>query len=289
MLQGLIVNNVLVPLLLGVAVALTLALANKTVAVKGYLVAGVAIVAVYVLLEGMPSFPPAAVKQKLVYAFAASAVLVIVIEWAPRWHAALLTGMAGIFALACVLWFAGPIVSRAADIGAVMAPLAYTALASLAALWLLMARGSNPPPPTRRALVRLSALLSFCIGSAVIAAFGGFIGMGQIFGGLAALSGGIVLVGYGAMLRGNEALALRLDGVVPALLLPALATGILVAFYATSLDVFAYTLMPLTMAAGAILLRTSRLDDLPGAVAPIAQGAIVALPSLLAILVAILP
>lgn len=289
MLLGLFVNGVLIPFLLGIAVALFLAFVLKSrIAIRCFLT-GLAVVSAYVSLEGIPLFPPAAVKQKLAYAFLASAVLVSVAALMPRGRTFLLVGLVGGFSLACLYWFAGPVLARATDFGAIIAPYAYTVLASIAVLALLFANGPAGNPAAPRALVRLSAVLAFSIGSAVVAVTGGFIGMGQMFGALAALTGGIVLVGYMAVLRGTSALPARLDSVVPALLLPALATGILVAFYATSLDAVAHGLLPLTLIAGFVLARGSRLDSLPRAIAPIVQGAALALPALLSIIVAFLP
>lgn len=179
MLSGLLVNGVIIPLVLGIAVALVLAIVGKPRLEIVCLLTGLVVVAAHVSLEGVPPFPPGAVKQKLAYAFLASAVLVSIAASAPRWRRHLLAGLVGDFALAFLLWFAGPILARAADFGAVFAPLAYTVMASLAALLLLFANSANDAPAAPRALARLSAVLAYCIGSAVVAAIGGFIGMGR--------------------------------------------------------------------------------------------------------------
>lgn len=289
MLSGLLVNGVIVPFLLGVAVTLVLAIVARFPMFAGCLLTGLAVVAMYVSLEGIPPFPPGAVKQKLAYAFLASAILVSVAALArrPRWR--ILLGLAGSFALACLFWFAGPILARGTDVGDVFAPLAYTSLATLAACGMLFTEGATDGPVHPRSLVRLSAVLAYCIGSAVVAAIGGFIGMGQMFGALAALTGGILLVGYAAVLCGSTTFPVRLDGVVPALLLPALATGIVVAFFATSLHVVAHMLLPLTLVFGIVLARSARLDRLPGAVSPLVQGGAIALPALMTMTVSVLP
>lgn len=289
MLSGLLVNGLIFPFLLGVAVTLVLAIAAKFGTVSGCLLTGLAVVATYIALEGIPSFPPGAVKQKLGYAFLASAILASVVTLLPRprWH--MLVGLAVSFALACLFWFAGPVLARATDFGVVFAPLAYTALASMAVCGMLIAKSAADGAVHPRSLVRLSAVVSYCIGSAVVAAIGGFIGMGQMFGALAALTGGILLVGYIAALRGSSTFLALLDGVVPALLLPALATGIVVAFFATSLDVVAHMLLPLTLIFGIVLARSSRLDRLPSSVSPLVQGGAVALPALIPITVSVLP
>jgi hypothetical protein len=284
MLSVLLVNGVLVPLIFGIAVAV-LAIVARVPMPTVRLIAGLAVVAAYVALEGVPPFPPNAVKQKLAYMLVTSAMLVAMAALTPRWRAPLLVGLAGTFALACLFWLAEPILARASEFGAVFAPLAYTVLASAAACALLIP--NDPIAP--RALIRLPSVLAYCIGGAAVAALGGFIGMGQMFGAFAALAGGIVLVGYVAVVRGNSAIAVRLDGLLPALLLPALATGIVVAFYATSLDVVANTILPLTLIVGLVLSRSGRLDRLPRAIGPLVQGGIIALPALLSITMAALP
>lgn len=286
MLSGLLINGVLLPTLAGLATGIAAWLRAPKIAIL--LLATASILLAYLLLEGLPALPPAAVKQKLAYVFMLSGLVGLgALLAARRWDTAA-TGLIVLFAGFCVYWFGGTVFARAKDWLPLLAPTAYAVLVTACAALFLRSITRLEAEPVSHRLIAPATVLAFCIGSAIVALAGGFIGMGQMFGALSAVTGGILLAGYIAVLRGRGDLVPSPSAVVPVLVCAAVGTGIVVSFYATSLNIAAQMLLPFVFLAGAMLSgRGGLFERLPIAARPVATGALAAVPALLAALLAV--
>jgi MFS family permease len=274
--SDLIVNTLVLPLGLGLLSGV-IALALRP-GWMGWLLAAVVFAVIYFRLEGLPPLPPVASKHRLGYVLAAIALLAPLLAALPR---------PGRVAATIVLLLAG-----GAWIGQtkVLATTAWPGIGLLVPLPVLLGLGvallsANRPAPDGLFMARLP-LLTMAIGGAVIALIGGFVGMGQLSGAIAAAIGGSLIVAYGALLLGRgEALS---DALAPAhwLIGAALSAIILItALFAPSPDPLALYVLALTPLASLAMPRLAGRDS---RLKPIIFGFIAALPAAAAGLIAYL-
>lgn len=275
--SDLIVNTVVLPLGLGLVAGL-LALGAGRQRLALWLVALVLVGAVVWRLEGFPPFPPVASKHRLAYALAALMLLAPLVTALPR----LPRILAGIALLAAALAYIGmtKLFAAAAWPGALLLlPLPVLLGAGLGLL------GTARPAPDDFYAPRLALLLT-AIGGAVIALIGGFVGMGQLSGALAAAIGGTLIVAYGAQLAGRPGpsgaahdAANWLFGAVLAAIL------IIVTLFAPTPDPVAMLVLALTPLSVTVMPRLVGID---ARLRPILFGFVAALPAAAAVLIAYL-
>lgn len=214
----LIVSTVLVPLGLGLGAGLVLLVLPRHRLIW-WAIAGLLAVLVYVNSEGVPPFPPIASKQRLGYVIALAVLLAPAMTFASRWLAGAIYVALAFIAL---YWLGG---ARLAS------PANWASLAWLAPLPVLFGLATAGFARTDRAddsfyRLRLGALVT-AVGASILALIGGFVGMAQLTGGLAAAIGGALIIAYGTTLLdrssipdlGADAAARALSGTLTAIVL----------------------------------------------------------------------
>lgn len=217
-------NTILIPLALGLLLGLVAPKLGRAEAA----VYGVAVLAVYILLEGFPAFPPVAGKQKLAYLLLAA----IPLAYLPRPRIIL-----PLFVIAATAWLGWPKLS-ASTMGA-------SALLLLAPAVVLLL-------PKRQApfLIPACAII-FAIGAAILSVLGVFMGFAQAMGAEAALLGGILAVAYIRGLITGRMLATTPQTERLAVM-TLTATSLMVALFAPDISLPAYAVLSLCLAVPAI-------------------------------------
>lgn len=281
MIGDMILWTVLFPLTLGLALGLAGRIGGRIPLGALLFLAALMIV---IAFEGFPVFPPVAGKQKLPFALAGLAVLFL-LPGLGRLAASRLGGAVLVFLAAGVpaLWIGIRILAGAPQkIAIVIVLLVYFAL--VAAL-------SRKPAGEGGSVggSAVIALLPLLIGTAVVAVTGGYIGMAQVSGALAAVTGGWLLAGYAAYLRGDDGTMQPAGTAMQAWLVLSALTMVLTTLFAPSVNLLALGLaaLPLALAAG-LSQGQGALAGLPRALRPVAAGLVAALPAAAAILLSVL-
>lgn len=186
-------TTAVLPLLVGLAFAAVVYLVRPGAALLS-VAAAVAMLVVAYLLEGLPPLPPVSSKHKLPYVFG---LLGLLTAGAVAIRGAMHPALAALAGLAALAWIA--IRKLSADPFAPELVLALMPVAGMA----LAAAGSkerNEPPLLWPGFTIITAL-----SGAYISVSGGYIGLAQILGALAALTGGFALVVFVRHLTGREA------------------------------------------------------------------------------------
>lgn len=199
MLTQILLTTILLPLLLGVAISFIGKRGTSFALVLTTLLIPIAAVIISVSIEGFPPFPPIAARQKLPVLLLAggvsfAALAVVYRNMVNRWVLVIFS----VISLAVPAWWLGRNILAANTAKAVT--LAITA--AIIAITIILISRTQTRKPSAAALP--AALLSTVIATALAAVTGGYIGMAQMNGALAALFGGWLLVRYGAYLRGND-------------------------------------------------------------------------------------
>lgn len=269
MLLSLLLYTVIIPLLLGIAVALIGPAPGAKPGISALLLALGGAVALW-LLDGIPALPPASAKHKVLLL---AALLVPLAPALLSWlHGATARALAFLaFGLAALAWIGG---ARVTD------PALLPRIGVVLAFLLLVALGLSRVGRTRQSpFAAPSALLATQLATAILALLAAFIGGGQLAGALAALTGGMLLIAYLALVRGADRPALPESALWTgfALTVPVLIQSSL---FAPSITPFAVVLaalpLPLATFAPGPFSRNRLL-------APILSGALAILPALAAI------
>ncbi len=193
--SNLIVLTIVLPLMLGL-IAGGIGMSLRRFSWVSWLLAASLVGVLYLLLEGIPPLPPISSKHKLGWLLIAIIVLTPFAQRLARTQLALLS----VIVLGGGLAWMGSnkLLSAAAWPGSLwLVPLA-----------LLLAVSVALPDPSRSAPDRLFAnrlgLLLSAIAGAAVALIGGFVGLGQLLGSLAAAMGGILVIAYGFVLSGRS-------------------------------------------------------------------------------------
>lgn len=278
------VTTAALPLLLGIVVALLVRFVPPQAPAIATLICGAALLFLYWDTVGTPAFPPIAASQKLVYLAFAGILAGLLAE-------RVLNGTgAGMFAAAAIgaafLWLGWRRIAAAPVDLTLMAALATGLLTAAGAVGLVRMRPETSSSVERPFLVP-AAVLSLSLAGAIISVLGASIVVGQLLGSLAALVGGWCLFEYLAVLRGQPAVSWGRG--IEFLFLFAIGTALIqVALLAPKADPVALVLSPLPLFIAALL--PARLQGvLPGAVPlrPLVAGLLIALPAMLAVLIAI--
>lgn len=284
MLSQILLTTVLLPLALGVVIALPgKGESTKSVALTALLVPLAAAIA-SVAIEGLPAFPPIAAKQKLpVLLFGGGiifAVLAVVLK-APLQRG--VAALVSVLSLAVPAWWLGRNVllanpTKAATLAVVLV---------IVAVELFVVSSSRSRKPASAALP--AALIATAIGTALTAIMGGYIGMAQMNGALAAIFGGWLLVRYIAYLRGNDD-AFVLQGMAAFSFAWTAAAGVaMTVLFAPSAAPAALVLCVLPTAIFvALRWRHADFAQQPRVLRPLISGGLTALPAIIAILIAVL-
>ncbi len=199
MITQILLTTVLLPLFLGVVIALV----TEGASARGILLVALLIplagAVASVSIEGLPPFPPIAAKQKLPLLLLIGGVVfailgVLLRQVANRW----IISLVGVASLAAPAWWLGRNVlaanaTKAATLAVVLV---------IVAIEIAAVSGRHTQKPSSAAMP--AALLATAIGTALAAIMGGYIGMAQMNGALAALFGGWLLVRYIAYIRGDD-------------------------------------------------------------------------------------
>ena len=284
MLTQLLLTTVLLPLVLGVVIALPGTGSTKNLALTALLIPIAAAIA-SVAIEGLPAFPPVAAKQKLPVLLLGGgiifAVLAVVLKKPLQRRVAALVS---VLSLAVPAWWLGRNVllanpTKAATLAVVLV---------IVALEMLVVASSRSRKPAAAAALP-AALIATAIGTALTAIMGGYIGMAQMNGALAALFGGWLLVRYIAYLRGNDD-AFLLQGMAAfSFTWTAAAAVAMTVLFAPSASPVALVLCVLPTAVFVALnWRRAEFAHQPRALRPLISGGLAALPAIIAILMAVL-
>ena len=280
--------TILPPLVAGLLLGL-LALAtggNRIAMAVGW---GAGVLFVYWLLEGVPPVPPVAAKQKLGLLLALGALAAVVADgmqlrpWLWRIVFLALTAIA-------VLWLGwSKLDDLAGNAGALALAVAAAALLAAGAQFSTLLADSQSQPHAEAPFIVPAALLTTAIAGAVVSASGLFLGMAQLLGALAAMLGGALAVNYAALLTRGQGLDLMRSGATLAVAYAVLCASVMTALLAPS----AVAVALLVLAAGpllAALFASSIAAVLPNIpfLRPILAGAIIAIPAIVASLIAVL-
>ncbi len=284
MLTQILLTSVLLPLVLGIVIAL----AGKGASSQGILLTTLLIpvagAIASVSIEGFPPFPPIAAKQKLPLllliggvAFAIFGVLLR--QFLNRWVIALV----GVVSLAAPAWWLGK------NVLAANAAKATTLAIVLVIVAVEIAAVSGRRAQRQSPSALPAALLATAIGTALSAIMGGYIGMAQMNGALAALFGGWLLVRYVAYIRGDDA-AFDLQGLAALSFIWTAAMGVMMTvLLSPSATPAALVLSVLPVAVFAVL-KGRNIDFIkqPRFLRPLIIGALTAIPAIAAIAIAVL-
>ncbi|MGG6896736.1 hypothetical protein [Rhizobium sp. BR 315] len=283
MMQQLLVTTVGVPFLLGVFVALASVVLPARRGLIIALLVPLAAVVIHLMLEGMPALPPVAAKQKLpIILFFGAGIFAILALLRRPLPVAVSTVLAAI-ALTLSGWLLGKNVLLANPTKSVVV-LAVLLVATAA---IAPAVATRPSGRRGEQSALATALLGVSIASALSAAFGAFVGMAQINGALAALTGGWLLVNYIRYLMGDEdSLALRgFEGLAFACVVA--VHLIMTALFAPKAAPAAIVCAVLPLAVAAIILVSGvTFHRLPRFLRPVAAGLATAVPAAIAIAIA---
>lgn len=274
------------PFVLGIALGLLTRFAAPRAATIAALIWGAAVLFLYWDTLGSPVFPPIAASQKLIYLALAGVAVGLL-------PARLLGGsMVGVLAVAAMiiafLWLgwrriaAGPMdlqMAAAFVVGPLMA-------AGTAASLSIRAEASST---VERPFLVPAAVLALSLAGAIVSVLGASIVVGQLLGSLAALAGGYCLVEYMTVLRGGGGAATGWNKGGEFLMLYAAGIALIqVALLAPKANTAALVLASLPPIVAALLPGPLQ-PLLPGArpLRPLVAGVLIAIPAMLAVLMAI--
>ncbi len=273
MFTSLALNTVVLPFAFGLALALAGRFGSK-----GMLGAAVLVLsAAYVLLEGLPGFPPVASKQKVLYLFALAAGVALVSRFIPPRAKVLLVALTGGFLLGAAVWLG---INKFASGGVmasafVLAPIVAGAFGSTG-----LHRSARQP------LLWPLALVCLAIGAALLSAFGAFVGFAQVAGACAALIGAYALVRYILLLAGREAgFAILSTTATTFLTVSVTSVVILIALFAPTISQAGVVVVSLTLI---LPVFVPDFASQPRALVPVLQGLILALPTIGAVPLALM-
>ncbi len=192
--SNLIVLTIVLPLMLGL-IAGGIGMSLRRFSWVSWLLAASLVGVLYVLLEGIPPLPPISSKHKLGWLLIAIIVLTPFAQRLARTQLALLS----------VIVLGGGLAWMGSN--KLLAAAAWPGSLWLVPLALLLAVSVALPDPSRSAPDRVFAnrlgLLLSAIAGAAVALIGGFVGLGQLLGSLAAAMGGFLIIAYGFVLSGR--------------------------------------------------------------------------------------
>jgi hypothetical protein len=269
LISSLISHTIVWPLGFGIVWAAIVQFQNISARFQVFIVTALILV-VYTLLEGVPSFPPLAAKQKLSFLIALSAVALVVADrlQIKIWQFTIIVLGVG---LAWLGW--NKLMSATAWPQALLmlAPVAVAAFASPS----LKTRTGEP-------FLWPATLLAFAIGGALLSLFGVFVGFAQAMGAMAAWLGGFMGFQFAVVAMGRRVNTLA-PIAVHAVLINFASMSFMVALFAPSVSLWAYAVLSLTLL---VPQFAPELRGLSPTTKPFAFGFLAAVPAVAAILIA---
>ncbi len=235
-----------------------------------------AFLTIYWLLEGLPSFPPVAAKQKLFYLIV---LLALSAALASRWVDRGFAAVSAALLTAAFLWLG--INKFAGGVGLVT----FVPVAGVAFLLISGASFVGLDGNKHAGFAAPLAILAMALGGAVLAMAGAFIGLAQLLGATAALIGGFLAPRYLVVVSGGAppATAMPRDTqwfVLAVVVVMLLLTSLL----APNVSLAAMAMLALTPVATA---AAPSLQWVAHPIVPLLSGVIAAIPAAAAILAAL--
>ena len=274
MIPQLLLTTVVLPLLGGLVCALILAARVWPTRLASLLVAA-SLLTVYVLLEGLPQFPPIASKQKLFFALALGSLAIS--QFSRRWPVSRL--MVAVALGLTLFWLAG---LRLFISSGPLKPLLCIITVAVAAFCGLRWRERDVD-----GFLWPASILSLAAGGAALSILGNFVGFGQVLGASAAFIGGLLLVKYATLIARPNGRGLELQrSVNEVMLFVVLAELLIIGLFAPDINASAFAILPLTLF---VPLVAPSLGGMRRSIKPFAFGAMTSVPALLSIYLAARP
>jgi hypothetical protein len=274
------------PFLVGIAFGLVLKLPLPARPLAATILAAAISIVLAGTVFGVPAWPPNSATQKFFYIICLGIIIGLGSDWTLRRPAALIITTI-LLTAAAFAWLA---VGRL-SIGGVTAPVIVativSALVAAGIIFTIRARVEGAPLEHHPFLVP-GAVLVVSASTATVSMLGAFLGMAQFLGGLAALMGGYCLVGYVALLLGRKPVMEWGPGTEFILLYVAGAGLILTALLAPEASASALIILVFSLAGPALIAGPlGRFLPAHRLLRPLAAGFVIAIPSIIAVLVAV--
>jgi hypothetical protein len=235
---------------------------------------------------GVPDWPPNSATQKFFYIVCLGIIAGLGADWSLRRSAALIFTTILLTAAAFAWLAVGRLLIDGIDAPVIVAAIV-SALLAVGIIFTIGTRVEGPPLEHRPFLVP-GAVLVVAASTAIVSMLGAFLGMAQFLGGIAALMGGYCLVGYVALLFGLEPVMEWGRGTEFLLLYVAGAGLMLTALLAPEASPGALIILVLSLAGPALIAGPlGRFLPAHPLLRPLAAGFVIAIPSIIAVLVAI--
>ncbi|SFU21963.1 hypothetical protein SAMN05518861_13044 [Mesorhizobium sp. YR577] len=282
MLTHILLTTIVLPLILGILIAVAgKENSTRSIALTALLIPIAAAIA-SVSIEGFPTLPPIAAKQKLPVLLLSGGIVFMLLALGLKQP--LERGVSiliSVISLAVPVWWLGRNIiiansTKATTLGVVLM------LAAIAQSLVSSGRSQRLPSAALPA-----SLMATAIATALSAILGGYIGMAQMSGALAALFGGWLLVGYIAYLRGKDnAFALQGMAAFAFVWTAAIAVAMTVLFTPSAVPA-TLVLSVLPIAVSTVLSwRQITFAHQPRFLRPLTSGVLVAVPAAVAVLIA---
>ena len=271
-----LISGVLTPLILGLVLSIVSALSKPNIPSLNTYVAtafvAIVVVMVYILLEGVPPFPPVSSKQKLGFILACGGLVAVLLL---PWFAAQRFLITFFLLLATLVWIGFRKFSAGYGFEEILT-FGIPVLVFAAVGQVQIKQGETP-------YLWPITLLVFAFAASFVFLTGGYIGMAQLSGAIAAFIGGYLLLRYGSSLIGNDQLIPPLPVATNWFLMFALATIYLSALlFAPKLNVVGAFVVLLVLL---VPLFSDRMNSLSTRIQPVVMSAFAMVPGLIAVLI----
>jgi hypothetical protein len=274
------------PFLVGIAFGLVLMLPWPARPVTATILAAAIIIVLAGGVFGVPVWPPNAALQKFFYIICLGIIIGLGADWTLRRPAELIVTTI-LLAGAAFVWLAAGRLRIGGVSEQVIVAAIVSALLAVGIIFTIRARVEKAPLAHHPFLVP-AAVLVVAASTAVVSMLGAFLGMAQFLGGIAALMGGYCLVGYVALIFGRTPVMEWGPGTEFLLLYVAGAGLIVTTLLAPDASVAALITLALSLAGPALIAGPfGRFMPAHRLLLPLAAGLVIALPSIIAVLVAV--
>lgn len=274
------------PFLVGIAFGLVLNLPWPARPLAATIFAAVVSLALAVAVFGAPAWPANSATQKFFYIVCLGIIFGLGSDRLLRRPAALVVTTILLTAAAFV-WLAAGRLFIGGVTGTVVAAAIVSALLAAGIIFTIGARVKGAPSEHHPFLVP-AAVLVVAASTAIVSMLGAFLGMAQFLGGLAAFAGGYCLVEYVALLLGRTPVMEWGPGTEFLLLYIAGAGLVLSTLLAPEGSTSAFVILEFSLAGPALIAGPlGRFLPAHRLLRPLAAGFMIAIPSIIAVLVAV--
>lgn len=274
------------PFLVGIAFGLVLKLPWPARPLAATILLAIVSLVLAGTVFGAPAWPPNSATQKFFYIICLGIIFGLGSDWSLRRPVVLVMTTILLIAAAFV-WLA---VGRL-RIGGITTPVIVativSALLAVGIIFTIRARAKGAPSTHHPFLVPGAALV-VAASTAIVSMLGAFLGMAQFLGGIAALMGGYCLVEYVALLSGRAPVMEWGPGTEFLLLYVTGAGLILTTLLAPEASASALIILVLSLAGPAMIAGPlGRFLPAHRLLRPLAAGFVIAIPSIVAVFVAV--